>query len=90
MLVSVIRQVSESRGMNLVLHRQQVALNVNEFDITGQVVEQLNKVQGTVILPPDGVAPSAFTPPGATPAAATPAPATPAPAPAAPAAAPRR
>ncbi|MGI4950886.1 MAG: OmpH family outer membrane protein, partial [Janthinobacterium lividum] len=44
MLVSVIRQVSESRGMNLVLHRQQVALNVNEFDITELVVQQLNKV----------------------------------------------
>ena len=87
MLVSVIRQVSESRGMNLVLHRQQVALNVNEFDITEPVVEQLNKVLGTVVLPPDGVAPSAFTPPGATPAAAAATPTPPAP-PAAPA--PRR
>ena len=33
-LIAVIRQVSESRGMNLVLHRAQVALNINEFDIT--------------------------------------------------------
>lgn len=63
MLIAVIRQVSESRGMNLVLHRQQVALNVNEFDITEQVVDQLNKVLPVVILPPDGVSPGAFTPP---------------------------
>lgn len=56
-LVSVIRQVAESRGMNLVLHRQQVALNVNEFDITEQVADQMNKVLPTVVIPPDGVAP---------------------------------
>jgi Skp family chaperone for outer membrane proteins len=56
-LVGVIRQVAEARGMNLVLHRQQVALNVNEFDITDQVAEQLNKVLATVIIPPDGVSP---------------------------------
>ena len=35
MLIAVIRQVAESRGMNLVLHRPQVALNVNEFDLEG-------------------------------------------------------
>ncbi|RYY13493.1 MAG: OmpH family outer membrane protein, partial [Alphaproteobacteria bacterium] len=51
MLVSVIRQVSESHGMNIVLHRAQVALNVNEFDITEQVVTQLNKTLATVALP---------------------------------------
>jgi Skp family chaperone for outer membrane proteins len=56
-LISVIRQVAESRGMNLVLHRQQVALNVNEFDITDQVAEQMNKILPTVIIPPDGVEP---------------------------------
>ncbi len=33
-LIAVIRQVAEARGMNLVLHREQVALNVNAFDIT--------------------------------------------------------
>ncbi len=77
-LVSVIRGVSESRGMNMVLHRAQVALNVNEFDITEQVVEQLNKVLPTVSLPADGVEPpmlaaSAGAQGGATPASATPA-----------------
>ena len=54
MLIAVIRQVAESRGMNLVLHRAQVALNVNEFDITEQVAEQLNKVLPDRAIPPDG------------------------------------
>ncbi|HKM64894.1 MAG TPA: OmpH family outer membrane protein [Acidisphaera sp.] len=57
-LVAVIRQVAESRGMNLVLHRQQVALNVNEFDLTEQVTQQLNKVLPSVVIPPDGVSPA--------------------------------
>ena len=56
-LIAVIRQVSESRGMNLVLHRAQVALNVNEFDITLQVTEQLNKLLPSVNIPPDGQEP---------------------------------
>lgn len=61
-LVGVIQRVAEARGMNLVLHRQQVALNVNEFDITEQVAEQLNKVLPSVIMPPDGVSPVAMQP----------------------------
>lgn len=63
-LIGVIRQVAESRGMNLVLRREQVALNINEFDITDQVVEQMNKVMPGVMLPPDGVSPVAFLAPG--------------------------
>jgi Skp family chaperone for outer membrane proteins len=59
-LVAVIRQVAESRGMNLVLHRQQVALNANEFDLTDQVTQQLNKVLPAVLIPPDGVSPAAM------------------------------
>lgn len=59
-LISVIRQVAEARGMNLVLHRAQVALNVNQFDITDQVAEQLNKILPNVLIPPDGVSPSAM------------------------------
>lgn len=77
-LIGVIRQVSESHGMNLVLHRQQVALNVNEFDITTQVIAQMNKVMPAVSIPPDGVSPvaqaqaDAAKAAAATPAAATP------------------
>ena len=56
-LVAVIRQISESRGMNLVLHRQQVALNVNEFDITAEVAGELNKVLPSVTIPAEGQEP---------------------------------
>ncbi len=75
-LIAVIRQVSESRGMNLVLHRNQVALNINEFDISKQVIDQLNKVLPSVQVPPDGVDPA--IPPRATAAATPAAPAAPA------------
>jgi Skp family chaperone for outer membrane proteins len=69
-LVAVIRQVAESRGMNVVLHRSQVALNMPEFDITQQVTEQLNKLQPTVKIPPEDVDPATLpkdwaNPPGA-------------------------
>jgi len=88
-LVAVIRQVAESRGMNLVLHRAQVALNVNEFDITPQVADELNKLLTSVNIPPDGKEPplASAAPEGAAPAptaanaAAAPAPAAAAPGP---------
>ena len=86
-LVAVIRQVAEARGMNLVLHRQQVALNVNEFDITEQVAEQLNKVMAAVVIPPDGVAPPKLAAAADAPAPAAAAAAAGAPAKAAPASA---
>jgi Skp family chaperone for outer membrane proteins len=59
-LIAVIRQVAEARGMNLVLHRTDVALNINELDITEEVTTQLNKVLPTVVIPPDGVSPVAL------------------------------
>ncbi len=52
-LIAVIRQVANSRGMNLVLHRAQVALNMNDFDITEEVTKQLNQVLPAVTVPPD-------------------------------------
>ena len=58
-LIAVIRQVAESHGMNLVLHRQQVALNVAEFDITDQATQQLNSILPSVTIPADGVDPLA-------------------------------
>lgn len=69
-MVSVIRQVAESRGMNLVLHRTQVALNINEFDVTDAVAQQLNKILPSVIILPEGVEPptvkaASAAPPGA-------------------------
>ena len=53
----VVQRVAASRGMNLVLQRQAVAVNVPEFDITAQVIAVLNKVLPSVTLPPEGVAP---------------------------------
>ena len=52
-LIAVIRQVATSRGMNLVLHRAQVALNMNDFDITDEVLKQINQVLPSVTVPPD-------------------------------------
>jgi Skp family chaperone for outer membrane proteins len=73
-LIGIIRQVAESRGMNLVLHRSQVALNVQEFDITEAVALQLNKALPTVQIPPDNVdpvtLPKDWGSPAATPVAA--------------------
>ena len=69
-LIAVIRQVAESRGMNLVLHRAQVALNVNEFDITDQVTQQMNKVMPSITIAPDGVSPLAQNTPPTSPQAA--------------------
>lgn len=77
-LNQVVQQVALGRGMNLVLHRAQVALNMPEFDISDQVAAQLNKMLPSVIIPPDGVSVSAMKPGtnglvGATPPAGTPA-----------------
>jgi len=82
-LVGLIQRVAESRGMNIVLHRQQVALNVNEFDITAETIDELNKVLPSVVIPPDGA-----LPPEMAAAPSGPAQAQPAAAPAKPAAAP--
>jgi Skp family chaperone for outer membrane proteins len=59
----VTQQVASSRGINLVLNRAQILGTTNEFDLTPQVVESLNKVMPTVLIPPDGVSPMAMKPP---------------------------
>jgi len=59
-LNQVVQQVALGRGMNLVLHRAQVALNMPDFDISDQVASQLNKMLPTVVIPPDGVSVSAL------------------------------
>ena len=48
--------------MNLVLHREQVALNVNAFDITADVTSQLNKLLTSVPVPPSVVTPGCRLP----------------------------
>ncbi len=71
-LVQVIRQVSASRGMNLVLHQEQIALNIQPFDISQQVVNQLNSVLPSVFIPADGVDPEQLAKDGTFPTTAQP------------------
>jgi hypothetical protein len=62
----VTQQVAISRGINLVLNRAQILGTTNEFDLTPAVVEDVNKVLGAVVIPPEGVSPSAMKPPEGT------------------------
>jgi len=65
----VTQQVAISRGINIVLNRAQILGTTNDFDLTPVVVEDLNKVLASVVIPPDGVSPLAMKPPaGAAPA----------------------
>jgi len=54
-LRQIVIRVAEAHGINVVLHQEQVVLNYPAFDITQEVVEVLNKVQPSVVVPPDGV-----------------------------------
>ena len=78
-LEQVAQQAALSRGVNLVLNRALVLGSTAEFDLTPQVVEVLNKVLPSVVIPPDGVSPVAMAPrlaaplPNAQPVAAQPA-----------------
>ncbi len=79
-LVQVIKQVAAAHGMNFVLHREQIALNMPEFDITPQVVNQLNSTLPSVFIPADGVDPEELAKTGTYPTTANPGPEPPAPA----------
>jgi Skp family chaperone for outer membrane proteins len=70
-LEQVAQQAALSRGVNLVLNRALVLGSTAEFDLTPQVVEVLNKVLPSVVIPPDGVSPVAMAPRLAAPAAPT-------------------
>ena len=61
----VVQKVAASRGMNLVLQRQAVAVNVPEFDLTEEVLQVLNKALPSVVIPPPGVAPLTMHAPAA-------------------------
>jgi len=56
-LKAIIVQEAEARGMNLVLQREQVALNIRAFDITDDCADQLNKLLPSVKVPPSVVTP---------------------------------
>jgi Skp family chaperone for outer membrane proteins len=61
-LSEVVQKVAASRGMNLVLQRAEVAVNIPEFDITPEVTEVLNKVLPSVVIPAEGVSPVSTSP----------------------------
>ena len=56
-LKQIVVKVAQSHGMNIVLQRNEVALNTQEFDITQEVADTLNKILPTVKIPDDGVNP---------------------------------
>lgn len=70
-LTDVVQKVAISRGMNLVLQRAEVAVNIPEFDITPEVTELLNKALPSVTIPPEGVSPVGNKPVAAAGAAET-------------------
>lgn len=56
-LIGIIRQEAQAHGMNLILHREQVVLNVAAFDLTDETVTELNKLLPGVKVPPSVVTP---------------------------------
>jgi Skp family chaperone for outer membrane proteins len=58
----VTQQVAISHGINIVLSRAQILGTTNDFDLTPQVVDDLNKVLTAVVIPPEGVSPASLPP----------------------------
>ncbi len=54
-LEAITQQVSVARGVTLVLNKAQLIGTSGEFDLTPQVVDVLNKILPSVVIPPDGV-----------------------------------
>ena len=64
MLIAVIRQVAESpRHEPGAAPGNQVALNINEFDITDQVTREMNVLLPSVTIPPTAFRPDFEQPP---------------------------
>jgi Skp family chaperone for outer membrane proteins len=70
-LAIIVQRVAEAHGINMVLHHSNVVLNMPQFDITDEVVQQLNKVLPTVQIPPENVDPATLPSNWGTPAAPT-------------------
>ena len=63
-LIGIIRQEAQAHQMNLILHREQVVLNIAAFDLTDETAVELNKLLPSVKVPPSVVTPGmAITPP---------------------------
>lgn len=62
-MLYVIRQVAEARGLTMVVQRQAIVLAVEEHDISEAVANQLNRALTSVPLDPDPAEAAAPTPP---------------------------
>jgi Skp family chaperone for outer membrane proteins len=62
-MLYVIRQVAEARGLTMVVQRQAIVLAVEEHDISEAVANQLNRALTSVPLDPDPADAPAATPP---------------------------
>lgn len=62
-MLYVIRQVAEARGLTMVVQRQAIVLAVEEHDISEAVANQLNRALTSVPLDPDPAEAPAATPP---------------------------
>lgn len=75
-VAQVIQQVSQSKNVNLVLRRELIIFNHPAFDLTDEVVAQVNRTLRNVTIPPESaVAPAAAsstTPPPPPPVAPPP------------------
>lgn len=71
-LIQIIQNVAASHNMNLVLHREQIALSANELDITNDVLRELNKNLPSVFVPADNVDPEELAKSGTMPTTANP------------------
>ncbi|MCX7374558.1 MAG: OmpH family outer membrane protein [Alphaproteobacteria bacterium] len=64
-LGTVIRQVAQSRSVNIVLPRPLVILNEPPFDLTEEIAQQFNRVLPRVTIPPESDGRAATPAPGA-------------------------
>lgn len=64
-LGTVIRQVAQSRSVNIVLPRPLVIMNEPPFDLTEEIAQQFNRVLPRVTIPAESDGRTAPTPPGA-------------------------
>ncbi len=62
-MLYVIRQVAEARGLTMVVQRQAIVLAVEDHDISEAVANQLNRALTSVPLDPDPAEAAAPTPP---------------------------
>lgn len=72
-LANIIRQVAQSRNVNLVLPQPLVIMNDPAFDLTEEIAQQFNRATREVQIPPENDGSSPPTMPGATAPAAPPA-----------------